>query len=78
MSCGVGRRHFSDPVLLWLWRRVAAVAPVQPLAWEPPYAVSVALQSKITKNKYRYSINIMQNKQKEAHAKEHHRRTTES
>jgi len=24
-----------DPVLLWLWCRLAAVAPVQPLAWEP-------------------------------------------
>ena len=25
-----------DPVLLWLWRRPAATAPIQPLAWEPP------------------------------------------
>ena len=25
-------------MLLWLWRRPAATAPIQPLAWEPPYA----------------------------------------
>ena len=24
MSCGVGRRHSSAPVLLWLWCRLAA------------------------------------------------------
>ena len=42
MSCGVGRRIGSDPVLLWLWRRPAATAPIQPLAWEPPYATGVA------------------------------------
>ena len=39
MNCGVGHRHGSDPTLLWLWHRSAAVAPVQPLAWEPPYAM---------------------------------------
>ena len=42
MSCGVGRRRSSDPELLWLWRRLAATAPVRPLAWEPPYAVGAA------------------------------------
>ena len=42
MSCGVGQRHSLDPVLLWLWCRVAAVAPIQPLAWEPPYVVGAA------------------------------------
>ena len=42
MSCGVGRRHGLDPALLWLWRRLAATAPVQPLAWEPPYAARAA------------------------------------
>ena len=39
MSCGVGRRRGSDPVLLWLWHRPAAAALIQPLAWKPPYAV---------------------------------------
>ena len=28
----------SEPVLLWLWRRPAAAAPIQPLAGELPYA----------------------------------------
>ena len=38
MSCGVGHRLGSDPVLLWLWLRLAAAAPIRPLGWEPPYA----------------------------------------
>ena len=50
MSCGVGRRCSLDPALLWLWCKLAATAPVQPLAWEPPYAVSAA-QKDNTKNK---------------------------
>ena len=36
MSGGIGCRHGSDPMLLWLWHRLAAVAPTQPLAWELP------------------------------------------
>ena len=46
---GVGRRCGSDPVLLWLWCRPAALAPTGPLAWEPPYATGMALISKQTK-----------------------------
>ena len=38
LSCGVGCRHGLDPELLWLWRRSSAVARIQPLGWEPPYA----------------------------------------
>ena len=34
----------NDPALLWLWCRPAAAAPIRPLAWEPPYAVGVALE----------------------------------
>ena len=30
---------------MWLWHRPAAVALIGPLAWEPLYAVSVALKS---------------------------------
>ena len=45
MNCGVGRRHGWDPVLLWLWCRLAAIAPIEPLAWEPPCAVGVDLQN---------------------------------
>ena len=36
----------KDPALLWLWRGPVATAPIQPLAWEPPSAVGVALKSK--------------------------------
>ena len=36
------------PLLLWLWYRPAAVARVQLLAWELPYAMGVALKSKQT------------------------------
>ena len=34
------------PALLWLWCRPAATTLIQPLAWEPPYAVGVALKKK--------------------------------
>ena len=44
MSYGVGHTCSSDPALLWLWCRMAAVARIGPLAWEPPYAVSGALK----------------------------------
>ena len=44
MSCGVGHRHRSDPELLWLGRRLAAVVLIGPLDWEPPYAMGVALK----------------------------------
>ena len=46
MSCGVGHGRSSDPTLLWLWRRLAAAAPIGPLAWEPPCATGVALKDK--------------------------------
>ena len=47
VSCGAGHRRRSDPVWLWLWRRPAAEALIQPLAWELPYAVGVDLKAKI-------------------------------
>ena len=46
MSCGVGHRRGLDLVLLWLWRRLEATALIRPLAWEPPYAVGMALGGK--------------------------------
>ena len=51
MSCGVGCRRGSDFVLPWLWHRATVVAPIQPLAWEPPYTVRVALKKKKKKEK---------------------------
>ena len=46
MSCGGDRRLRSDPVLVWLWCRPAAIAAIRPLGWEPLYATGVALKSK--------------------------------
>ena len=51
MSCGVGCRCGSDLVFLWLWRRPEATALIQPLAWELPYAVGVALKKPKKKKK---------------------------
>ena len=42
MSCDVSCRCGSD--LIWLWRRPVVAAPTQPLAWEPPYVIGVALK----------------------------------
>ena len=44
MRCGVDHSHGSDLALLWLWRKLAAVALIQPLAWETPYVSGVALK----------------------------------
>ena len=49
MSSSVGHRCSSDPVLLWLWCRPAAVVLILLLAWELPYAAGAAL--KIPKRK---------------------------
>ena len=51
MSYGIGRRHGSDPVLLWLGLGLVAAAVIPPLAWELPYATSVALKSKENQTK---------------------------
>ena len=48
MSCGVGDRLSSDLALLWLRHRPAAVAPITPLPWEPPYAAGAALKRQKT------------------------------
>ena len=44
MTRVVSRRRGSDPALLRLWCRPAATALIRPLAWEPPYAVNMALK----------------------------------
>ena len=51
VSCGVGCRRGSDPMLLWLWCRLAATAPIRPLAWEPPYAAGAAQEMAQRQNK---------------------------
>ena len=40
LSGGVDQRCSSDPALLLLWHRPAAVAPIWPLAWELPSTCS--------------------------------------
>ena len=56
MSCGVGQSCGSAPMLLWLWWRPAAAAPIHPLVWEPPYDAGAALKrkknNKVTKDRF--------------------------
>ena len=47
VSCGIGCRCSLDLGWLWLWP--AAVALIQPLAWELPYAMGMALKRQKTK-----------------------------
>ena len=52
MCCGgVGCRHGSDLMLLWLWHRSEATALIQALAWELPYAVGTTLKKAKKKKK---------------------------
>ena len=44
-------QRVKDLALLWLWCGPAAVAPIGPLAWEPPYAVGVSLKRPKKKKK---------------------------
>jgi len=60
VSCGVGRRHGSDPALLWLWRRPVGPAPMRPLVGEPPYAVGAALE-KAKKKKFFFEVKLTYN-----------------
>ena len=41
----------KDPTLLGLWRRLAAVVPIGPLAWKLPYAAGLALKGQKQMNK---------------------------
>ena len=51
MSCGVGHRHSSDLVMLWLWRSLAATALIRTLAWEPLHVAGVGPKSQKKKKK---------------------------
>ena len=48
-SCGVSHRLSSDPAWLWLWGRLAAIAPIRSLAWKLPYTAGAALKRQIKK-----------------------------
>ena len=58
MICGVGRRHDSDLVLLWLWHRPVATDLTRSLAWEPPYAAGTALKRPKNKTKQKGDLKI--------------------
>ena len=58
MSCPVGRRYGLDLMLLWLWCRPEAAAPIQPLAREPPYAEGTALKKKKKRQKNNRSAEL--------------------
>ena len=62
MSCGVGRRGGCNPELLWLLCRPAGAAPIQPLAWETPYAWGAALKRQQTNKKQHISLNPVEQK----------------
>ena len=48
-SCSVGHTHGLDLALLWRQHGPAAAALIQPLAWEFPYAMGVAIKKQINK-----------------------------
>ena len=60
MSSGVGHRRSLDQALLCLWCRLAAIAPIRPLAWEPTYAASAALKRKRKKKSYQVVLILHQ------------------
>ena len=45
-------------LLLWLWCRLVATAPIRPPAWEPPYVSGVALKRQKTKKKKKRKIKL--------------------
>ena len=59
MSCGVGHRCGSDPILQWPWYRLAAVALNRPLAWEPPQAAGVAIKRKKKKTNPQITLQLV-------------------
>ena len=60
----VCHRHGSDLVLLWLWYRLSATAPIWPLAQELPHTMGVALKRqkfkiKIKRERYKTVISLV-------------------
>ena len=61
----MGCRHGLDLALLCLWCRPAAVVPIRPLAWDPPYALKrqkTKRQKKKKKKKKKKERNITKRK----------------
>ena len=79
MSCGTGCRCSLDPALLWVWHRLVATAPIQPLAWEPPYAMGAVLEKEKRqkkKERIRRRINELMELYISDLARKCHRRTS--
>ena len=53
----MGHRCGSDPMLLWLWHRLVALALIRPLAWESPHAAE-AVQEIAKKKKKNHNNGI--------------------
>ena len=53
---------------MWLWCRLAGAPPIGPLAWEPPYAMGVALkrerEQKEAQTEYLSTVYMMHQKKK--------------
>ena len=64
MSYGVGHRCGLDPLLLWLWCRPAAIALIEPLARELPYAVGVVLKKNSWETKFQGMLIFLFDKEK--------------
>ena len=65
MSCGVGHRQ------AWIPRCCGcgiAIAPIRPLAWEPPYALGAALKRKEKKRQCLFYLNTRKTFQDEPEA----------
>ena len=60
VSWGAVCRRGLDTVLLWLWCRPSATAPIQPLTWEPTYAMDAALKKDKKKKKKKASESCLQ------------------
>ena len=61
VSCGAGCRHSLDPTWLWLWCRLAAAAPIQPLTWDSSHAMGEALEKKIRLGKKKKGRELIEN-----------------
>ena len=59
MSCGVGHRCGLDLTLLWPWCKLAATAPIRPIAWELLYAEGAGLKRKKKKLKEKKKFTVL-------------------
>ena len=67
MSCGVGHRRDLDAMLLWLRRRLAAIALIQPLAWESPYAAGAVQEMAKRQKKIQNLFSLKKNPSESGH-----------